>query len=149
MGVQGRAHRQKGVLIEQDRIAREQQSHAVLVAKVQPTGPISQDICAHACGRIQRCAHTCARLAIPADVAVLNAGGGPQRQLLFVCAAVIPARGKQRTCIRDGLQRGTRVSSIRNRGGVICRADHDEIIIHDFAPMGAESACQKRLFGAT
>ena len=127
-----RVHQDHAILVEQFRIALDDDRVVALVAEGNPGRPIGQDVGAHADTGVERGAHARSGFAVP------SAGGGgevdpgvlPEAQLGLVGAAVVAARGEGRLCGGDLVERGLGVFHAGDTGRIGGRADDDEVVVH-------------------
>ena len=145
MGKFRRVDQYDPVLIEQGRIAGEKQLQIALVGKADPGSPVAQRIGVHGGGHIQRRPHAGAGFPVPGHIAAIDIDPRlfPQPPFLFVGAAVIATGNEGGLGFCDPLQRLGGAGRPGNARRIACRADQDEIVIHEVVAFHPETVADE------
>ena len=137
------------VLVEQARVALEQDPVPELVGEGQPGGAVGQGMAAGLHGKIERRAHAASRFQIPAPGKRFRVGadGAPEILFLLVGAAFVAARGEAGAGTLDAAHGLPRIGGVTEAGRIALRADDDEVIVHQVVPRRAVACVNERLLG--
>jgi len=139
-----RVHQHHAVLVEQARVAFDQDHQLAAVPEWQPGAAIGQDVGVHRRGGIERRAHAGAGFPVPGPFRHADSGEPPYAQLSRMRAAAVGSRYERRLGLENAHEGGGRVFPCRI-GRIVLRAHQHEVVVHDVFAIHEIALRNKRL----